>query len=103
TLAVLPFDNDTGEDLDYLADGVGENIIKSLSQISKLRVMSRSSIGRFKGREVDLKRLASELRVDSVLLGRVGKRNAGLVVSVELVDAAKGWLLWGDNFECTSK
>jgi len=104
TLAVLPFVNDTGDvELEYLADGVGENIIKSLSQISKLRVMSRSSIGKFTGREVDLKSLASELRVDSVLLGRVGKRNGGLVVSVELVDAANGWLLWGDNFECTSK
>jgi DNA-binding winged helix-turn-helix (wHTH) protein len=100
TLAVLPFENDTGDaQLEYLADGVGENIIRSLSQISKLRVMSRSSTGRFKGKEVDLKNLASELRVDSILVGRLMSRNAGLVISVELVDAANGWLLWGQGFD----
>ncbi|HEY6806804.1 MAG TPA: tetratricopeptide repeat protein [Pyrinomonadaceae bacterium] len=104
TLAVLPFVNDTADDqLEYLADGIGENIIKSLSQLSTLRVMSRISTGRFKGKQIDPKDLAAQLRVNSLLFGRVTARNSRLAVAVELIDAANGWLLWGESFDCSAK
>jgi DNA-binding winged helix-turn-helix (wHTH) protein/tetratricopeptide (TPR) repeat protein len=104
TLAVLPFVNDTADDqLEYLADGIGENIIKSLSQLSTLRVMSRISTGRFKGKQIDLKDLAAELRVNSLLFGRLTARNSQLAVAVELVDTVNGWLLWSDNFDFSVK
>src|SRR5262245_46229206 len=53
-LAVLPFINATGDPkLEYLAEGITENIINNLSRISKLRVISRSAVFRYRGREVD--------------------------------------------------
>ena len=104
TLAVLPFMNGTGNDeLEYLADGVSDNIINSLSQISKLRVMSRSAVFRFKGRELDPKFILAELGVDAVLLGKVISRPSGLMINAELVDVATGWQLWGESFDCESQ
>jgi TolB-like protein/Flp pilus assembly protein TadD len=101
---VLPFINATEDNrLEYLADGVTENIINSLSQISKLRVMSRSTVFRYKGSEIDPKVLAGELNVDAMLLGKLVSRPNGLMISAELVDAANGWLLWGDSFDFESK
>ena len=103
-LAVLPFVNATGNDsLEYLADGVSDNIINSLSQISKLRVMSRSAVFRFKGTEVDPKFIVAELGVDAMLLGKVISRPSGLMINAELVDVATGWQLWGESFDCESQ
>jgi DNA-binding winged-HTH domains len=103
-LAVLPFINATEDNqLEYLADGVSENIINSLSQISKLRVMSRSTVFRYKGAEIDPKVLAGELNVDAMLLGKLVSRPTGLMVNAELVDATNGWVLWGDSFDFESK
>src|SRR4030095_11161373 len=103
-LAVLPFINATEDNrLEYLADGVTENIINSLSQISKLRVMSRSSVFRYKGVEIDPKVLAGELNVDAMLMGKLVSRPNGLMINAELVDATNGWLLWGDSFDFESK
>ncbi len=56
--------------LEYLADGVTENIINTLSQISKLRVMSRSTVFRYKGERSIQRLLAGELNVDAMLLGK---------------------------------
>ena len=101
---MLPFINATEDNrLEYLADGVTENIINSLSQISKLRVMSRSTVFRYKGAEIDPKVLAGELNVDAMLLGKLVSRPNGLMINAELVDAANGWLLWGDSFDFESK
>ena len=100
TLAVLPFVNATGDaGLEYLADGLSEDLIKSLSQLSNLRVMSRSVVFRFKGREVDPKSFATELRVNAILLGKIISRPSELMISVELVEGKNGWLLWSDSFD----
>jgi len=102
-LAVLPFENSTGNnDLDYLAEGIYENILNTLSQITKLRVMSRSAIFRYRDQEFDPKSISSEMRIDAFLHGRIVRRPTGLVVSAELVDAPNSWLLWGASFECES-
>src|SRR4029078_12874236 len=103
-LAVLPFINATEDNRhEYLADGISENIINSLSQISKVRVMSRSTVFRYKGAEIDPKVLARELNVDAMLLGKLVSRPNGLMINAELVDAANGWVLWGDTFDFQSK
>ena len=100
-LAVLPFVNATAEaDLEYLADGVTDSIINKLSQISKLRVMSRVAVFRYKGREIDPKTFAEELGVDAMLLGKIISRPNGLTINVELVEAGNGWQLWGENYDC---
>jgi TolB-like protein len=99
-IAVLPFLNGTGDTkVEYFADGITESIINSLSPISRLRVMSRSSVFRYKGKELDPQKIGLELGVDAVLIGKVHVRESGLLISAELVDVANGWQLWGENFD----
>ncbi|HSB27015.1 MAG TPA: winged helix-turn-helix domain-containing protein, partial [Pyrinomonadaceae bacterium] len=102
-LGVLPLINATGSDgLEYLAEGISDNIINNLSRISKLRVMSRSSMFRYKGRQLEPKKIAAELNVDAILVGKIGSRPKGMTISVELVDKS-GVALWGDSFDCEMK
>ena len=83
-IAVLPFLNATGDiKVEYFADGITESIINSLSRISKLRVMSRSSVFRYKGKELDPQKIGQELGVDAVLVGKVHVRESGLLISAE--------------------
>lgn len=99
TLAVLPFVNVNSDPaLDYLADGVTESIINSLSQLSPLRVLARSTVFRFKGREIDPQQIGRELGVRALLLGRVIQLEDKLVVSTELVDTTDGAQLWGEQY-----
>jgi TolB-like protein/predicted negative regulator of RcsB-dependent stress response len=99
-IAVLPFLNTTGDiKVEYFADGITESIINSLSRISKLRVMSRSSVFRYKGKDLDPQNIGQELGVEAVLVGKVHVRESGLLISAELVDVANGWQLWGESFD----
>jgi len=103
-VAVVPFLNVTSDDqLEYLADGLTDNIINNLSRVSKLRVMSRSAVFRHKRNEVDPQVIGKELGATAVLLGKLSSRPAGMAISVELVAAATGWLLWGESFDCEGK
>ncbi len=102
TLAVLPFVNVNSDPaLDYLSDGVTESIINSLSQLSPLRVLARSTVFRFKSLEVDPQQIGRELRVRALLLGRVIQLDDKLVVSTELVDTTDGAQLWGAQYNRT--
>jgi serine/threonine protein kinase/tetratricopeptide (TPR) repeat protein len=99
SLAVLPFANAGGDpQMEYLSDGLTESIILSLSQLSELRVMSRSAVFRFKGPDEDAREFGRKLGVDTVLSGRVLQRGESMVVSAELVDVEKGWQLWGAQY-----
>ena len=103
-VAVLPFMNATGDaSLEYLAEGVTDNIINHLSRVSQLRVMSRSAVFRRKKEEFDPQLLARELGANAVLVGTISSRPAGIAIGVELVDVATGWQLWGESFDSTSK
>ncbi|MEK6303646.1 MAG: protein kinase [Acidobacteriota bacterium] len=99
SLAVLPLINASGDpDAEYLSDGITESIINSLSQLPKLRVMARSTVFRYKGRDVDGKQVGHDLGVRAVLSGRVLQRGEQLIIKVELVDAIDGSLLWGEQY-----
>ena len=99
-LAVLPFVNASADaEMEYLSDGITEGIINSLAQLPLLRVMSRSTVFRYKGRNLDAQRIGRELGVDAVLVGRVLSQERRLVVSAELVDVVNGWQLWGENYD----
>ena len=103
-VAVLPFVNSTrGEELEYLADGLTDNIINNLSRVSKLRVMSHSAVFRYKTRKVDPQKAGKELGASAVLVGKINPQRSGIVVGVELVDVATGWQLWGKTFDSESK
>jgi len=99
SLAILPLIN-AGDDSDteYLSDGITESIINNLSQFPKLRVMARSTVFRYKGREVDPQRVGQELGVRATLSGRVLQRGDLLIIKVELVDTDDGSHLWGEQY-----
>lgn len=96
SVAVLPFANDSADpDAEYLSDGIAESLINNLSQIRNLRVVARSTVFRFKGRDVDPQKAGNELRVRAVVLGRLLQRDSTLIVRAELMDVATGAQLWG--------
>ena len=98
-IAVLPFEN-ANRDLvyEYLSDGLTETIIDELSQIPKLSVVARSTVFRYKNREIDPQSLGRELNVGAVITGRVVRRADTLTVAVEMVDTASGLRLWGERY-----
>jgi TolB-like protein/Tfp pilus assembly protein PilF len=99
SLAVLPLVNATGDpETEYLSDGISESIINLLSQLPNLRVIPRTSAFRYKGREADLKTVGRDLKVRTVLTGKMIQRGDRLVVQVELVDLANDAQLWGGHF-----
>ena len=99
SLAVLPLVNATGDpEAEYLSDGISESIINLLSQLPNLRVIPRTSAFRYKGQEVDLKTVGRDLKVRTVLTGKMIQRGDRLVVQAELVDLANDAQLWGGHF-----
>jgi serine/threonine protein kinase len=102
SIAVLPFVNASGDpDLDYLADGVAENLINSLSQLPNLSVVSRSAAFRYKGKDMDPQVVGRELQVQAVLSSRVTQRGNSLAISTELVDVRNNRHVWGEQFNRT--
>jgi TolB-like protein len=98
-LAVMPFVN-VGADpnTEYLSDGITENLINSLSQIPKLRVVRRGRVFRYKGHETETEKTGRELNVRAVLTGRVVQRGDSLNIQTELVDVAADSQLWGQQY-----
>jgi serine/threonine-protein kinase len=100
SLAVLPFVNAGGDpDAEYFSDGVTESIINNLSQVRHLRVAARTTVFRFKGHDVDLRRAGRELNVAAILTGKVMQRGDHLRIQVELVDAVDASQLWGQRYD----
>ncbi|HVS20231.1 MAG TPA: protein kinase [Pyrinomonadaceae bacterium] len=100
SIAVLPFANQNHDpDSEYLSDGLTESIINSLTQISNLKVIARSSVFRYKGKQTDPIAVANELGVRAVLTGRIMQRGENLTVSAELIDARDNKQLWGERYE----
>jgi serine/threonine protein kinase/Tfp pilus assembly protein PilF len=100
SVAVLPFVN-SGNDpnTEYLSDGITESLINSLSQLPNLAVMARSSVFRYKGRDIDPQTVAKDLKVQAVVTGRIVQRGDQIVVSSELIDARTNRNLWGDQYD----
>jgi len=104
SLAVLPFINASGDpNAEYLSDGITETIINNLSQLRHLKVMSSSSVARYKTRTLDTQKIGSELDVRAVLVGRVLQLENKLIIRTELVDTADGAQLWGTQFDKTTR
>jgi TolB-like protein/tetratricopeptide (TPR) repeat protein len=102
SIAVLPFVN-VGADpsAEYLSDGITENLINSLSQLSTLRVIPRSTVFRYKGREVDFQKVGRDLSVRAVLTGRVVQRGDTLNIQTELIDVTGDAEVWGRQYTRT--
>jgi eukaryotic-like serine/threonine-protein kinase len=99
SIAVLPFHNASGNaDTEYLSDGITESLIGSLSLLPELDVKASNSVFRYKGKEVELKKIGQDLSVQALLTGRVVQRADGLTLYIELVDAATEKVLWKADY-----
>jgi len=99
SIAVLPFENQNRDpDTDYLCDGIPESIINSLSELPKLKVMSRNSVFHYKGKEMDAPTVGRELKVQTLLTGRVRQRGNELTIGVELINAQDNSQVWGQQY-----
>jgi len=99
SIAVLPFVNQNHEpDSEYLSDGVTESIINSLTQLPNLKVIARSSVFRYKGKESDPLTAGKELGVRAILTGRILQRGDNLTISTELFDVRDNKQLWGEQY-----
>ncbi len=99
SIAILPFVNQNNDpNTEYLSDGIPESIINSLSQLPNLKVMSRNSVFHYKGKEIDAQTVAKELKVQSLLTGRVTQLGDGLSINVELINAQDNRSIWGQQY-----
>ena len=99
SVAVLPFTNAGGDqDTEYLSDGITESLINSLSHVSKLRVVPRNTVFRYKGQANAPEKIGRELNVRAVATGRVARRGDSFVVGAELIDVGRDSQLWGDQY-----
>ena len=100
SIAVIPFANqDKNPDSEWISDGLTESIINNLTQLPNLKVIARSSVFRYKGRESDPIAVGKELGVRAVLTGRLMQRGNTMMVSAELIDVRDSKQLWGEKYE----
>jgi TolB-like protein/DNA-binding winged helix-turn-helix (wHTH) protein len=100
SVAVLPFANDSGSgDLDYLSDGLSEALIDKLAQISKLKVIARTSSFNFRGSEVSPGIAAEKLGAQVIVTGRVAQRGDNLLIRIEMIDTRNNRQLWSEQFD----
>ena len=99
SLAVLPLVN-VGADpeTEYLSDGITESVINDLSRLGTLRLTARSTVFRYKGKEIDPQRIGQELGVDAVLTGKLIQRGDSVALQADLVKVADGSQLWGQQY-----
>jgi TolB-like protein len=98
-IAVLPLENSGGNpETEFLSDGVSESLITRLSELSSLRVISRTSAFRYKGQAVDPRAVGRKLEVDAVLTGRMVTRGNALSISLELINIRDNSIMWGDRY-----
>ncbi len=100
SIAVLPFANASKDpEMDYLGEGLSEEITNSLSHLPNLQVMARSTVSHYKSRQDDPQGVGHDLHVDAVLTGRVVEHGSELNVETELVNVATGAQLWGERYK----
>src|SRR5437016_2880082 len=100
SIAVLPLLNESGDPKDeYFSDGLSEELIAALAQISGLKVIGRSSSFRFKDRKEEPKTIGEKLGVSTLLDGTVRKQGDRVRIVAELVNAADGIQLWTRTFD----
>src|SRR6185312_6161581 len=100
SVAVLPLANLSHDpEQDYFADGVTDELITRLANITGLKVTSRTSVMRFKGTKKSLPEIARELGVDGIVEGTVERAGNRVRISAQLIDASDDTHLWADTYE----
>ena len=99
SIAVLPFVNATDDaGNEYFSDGLTESLITTLSQLPSVKVMARSTVFRFKGKEDDPRQIGQTLQVNAVLTGRITQHGDEMNIAADLMSVADGSELWGAQY-----
>ena len=99
-ICVLPFANMSGDaEQEYFSDGISEDIITDLSKVSALAVASRNSAFSYKGKQVDVPKVARELKVSHVLEGSVRRAGGRVRITAQLVDGASNDSVWAERYD----
>jgi adenylate cyclase len=99
-ICVLPFANMSGDqEQEYFSDGITEDIITDLSKVSALAVVSRNSAFVYKGKNVDVAKVARELKVGHVLEGSVRKAGGRVRITAQLVDGSTNDHIWAERYD----
>ena len=99
SIAVMPFVNASNDpNTEYFSDGITETIINSLSQLPHKKILARTTVFRYKGRDADPQKVGNELGVDALLTGRVTQQGETLTIQADLVRVSDGSELWGGRY-----
>jgi len=100
SIAVLPFVNMSADkENEYFSDGITEEILNALAKVEELKVTARTSSFAFKGKNIDIREVASSLDVTHVLEGSVRKAGNRVRVTGQLINASDGYHLWSETFD----
>ncbi len=99
SIAILPLENSNGDPaMQYLSDGITEGVIRALSPLPNTKVMSGTSVLRYKGQRVDPQEVARVLHVATLLVGRVSQHAGILTIDVELIDGRDSRQVWAQHY-----
>ena len=100
SIAVLPFTNLSGDaSKDYFSDGMSEELLNLLARVPGLKVASRTSAFAYKGRNVDIRQVGTELGVETVLEGSVRQAGDQVRITAQLIDTESGFHLWSETYD----
>ncbi len=100
SIAVLPFvDESAGPDAEYINDKIAESLINSLSKLPQLRVVPRSVVAGYKGKEIDPRKVGEELNVRAVVTGRMRRHGDIISIQADLIDLENVAQLWGQHYD----
>ena len=100
SIAVLPFvDESSDPDAQYINDKIAESLINSLSKLPQLRVVPRSVVAGYKGKEVDPRKVGQELNVRAVVTGRMRRHGDIISIQADLIDLENVAQLWGQHYD----
>ena len=100
SVCVLPFVNMSGDaEQEYFSDGITEDIITDLSKVSSLEVVSRNDSFLYKGKQIEVLKVAREAKVTHVLEGSVRRAGGRLRITAQLIDGASGKHVWAERYD----
>ncbi len=100
SIAVLPFVHESSDpDAEYINDKIAESLINSLSKLPQLRVVPRSVVAGYKGREIDPRKIGQELNVRAVVTGRMRRHGDIITIQADLIDLENVAQLWGQHYD----
>jgi TolB-like protein/DNA-binding winged helix-turn-helix (wHTH) protein/Tfp pilus assembly protein PilF len=100
SIAVLPFvDESADPDAEYINDKIAESLINSLSKLPQLRVVPRSVVATYKGKDIDPRKVGQELNVRAVVTGKMRRHGDIITIQADLIDLENVAQIWGQHYD----